>query len=178
MVRLDKVDTWVWNWIQSLLLDERTLDEGLRSMADRREEELEPKRKRISTLDDLITNIDRKMSKLIIAFEDEQDETINETLQDRIKKLSLQKKSLIQERQSVRSEIEQRELTPHEVQSIKSRAEQIHGRLSAELTVQQKRSILEILDVDVKLRQDEIGRWLDITCGFLPDTESIEFSSS
>jgi hypothetical protein len=178
MVRLDKADALVWDWVQSLLLDERTLDEGLHSMANKREEELEPKRNRMATLGDLIANIDCKISKLMIAFEDEQDETITETLQDRVKKLSLQKKSLIQERQSIQSEIEQRQLTSNEVQSVKSRAAQIRSRLFAELTIQQKRAILEILDVDVTLRRDESGRWLDITCGFLPDSESIEFSSS
>ncbi len=43
---MEKADKAVWEWLSSLLVDEETLIDGVRSMTLRREEELQPKRER------------------------------------------------------------------------------------------------------------------------------------
>ena len=65
--------------------------------------------------------------------------------------------------------IEQHEIGQGKIDEIRRMTSAIRRRLPGNPTYVQKRDLLDVLGVQVKLRRDEQARrWLDLTCG-IPD---------
>ena len=65
--------------------------------------------------------------------------------------------------------IEQHEISQGKIDEIRRMTSAIRRRLPGNPTYVQKRDLLDVLGIQVKLRRADTGRrWLDLTCG-IPD---------
>jgi hypothetical protein len=109
------------------------------------------------------------------AFSDETNTIVATALRAQMKEASQQKGALQVERNELAAEIEQTEIAPETYAAILKKAAKIRSRLN-KATFEDKRYLLDALDVRVTLRDDKQGRWLDLTCGF--ETTNIELRTS
>jgi site-specific DNA recombinase len=165
----------VWGWLHRLLSSDRNLREGLQEMSKGREAELGSKRDQLRTLEDLLGKVERKINRLVEAFSDETDSTVAKALRAQMKEASQQRDALQTEYNALASEIEQTEIAPETYATILKKAAKVRARLD-KATFENKRYLLDALDVRVTLRDDKKGRWLDVSCGF--ETTNIELRSS
>ena len=85
MVRSDIADRLVWEWIRNLRLSDQELDDALKIYQERLENELEPKKERLCTIEDLIARNERKLDTLteeLSEFEGIAKETIREKIRE------------------------------------------------------------------------------------------------
>lgn len=164
MLRQDIVDPVVWDWVTGLLCDEEKLNAGLRAWSNRSETELEPKRERLSLIEKLVTDAEGKIKRLTAAFADEQDETISVAIRGQMREAGRERTALVAERDGLRAELTQSELSPTDVEAIKYVAADIRRKLS-DPTLEQRRALLNLLDVQVKLAWKDDERCVIVSCG-------------
>jgi site-specific DNA recombinase len=171
-ISADIAENTVWDWLSGLLQDDDKLDRGLRRMGERSAAGVEPKRRRLETVTQLIEKADQKIKRLVSAFGEEEDETIAGAFQAEMQTLSKQKNNLLSERQSLELELTKLEITPDVERLIKERVYEIRKRLQ-DPTYEQIRALFDALGLKVRFRDDNTGRWLDVRCGLNPDDEWI-----
>ena len=172
--RIDGVeaDNKVWGYIKGLLTDPDNLRIGLDEMARQREAELEPKKRRLATIEDALERVDRKIRRLARAFAEAEDDTTAEAFKAELKRAARQKDALATERDALAAELEQGEVSPEARASIMNLANEIQEQVRG-ASFRQKRKILEALDVQVRLVRTEEGRALRVTCGFDVEGEAV-----
>ncbi|MFT3892723.1 MAG: recombinase family protein [Anaerolineales bacterium] len=69
-IQIEKADTAVWNWLSSLLSNDTVLIEGVRSVAQRSEEELQPKREQYAYVLKMIDTSTEKTRRLVDELAD------------------------------------------------------------------------------------------------------------
>jgi len=128
-------------------------------MAARREDELELKKRRVETVNELIVKAERKVKRLVSAFGDSEnaDEIVRATVQAEVKATSTQRDALIAERETLEAELVQGAVDEATRAKIKASAAVIRQRLTNS-TFEQRRELLDLLDVRARLREDEKGR--------------------
>ena len=113
------------------------------------------------------------------AFGNEEDQTIAEALQNEIREAAMVKQSLETEKRSLEAAIAMIDITPEIRSKIKEIAGKVRGKLRGKATFEQKRDLLDALDVQVKLTRDESGkRFFNIACAFSPSLVTIEYDTS
>ena len=162
-VRADAADPLVWDWIAGLLSDPAKLRKGLQEMTERSEAELAPTRARLGIVNDLIAAAEDKIKRLAAAFGEEKDPVIAGALRSEMKLAGSERKALEAERETLAAEVAQGNLTEAEINEVLSLAEQITDKL-IDPTLEQKRGLLNLLDVQVKLGWKESERGLWATC--------------
>lgn len=169
-IRADMADCAVWEWLSSILTEDDLLLRGLRRMADQDAFENQPKRQRLETVQELIPEIESSIKGLVgdlAALKDVSDiarDTIREHIKDKGKLLS----SLTEERDRLAAVLERLELTPEVEARILADAAKLRGGMH-KANHQTKRFYLDRLDLRAQLREDDAGRWLDVTCGLTLD---------
>lgn len=171
-VRADIADDMVWNWLLDLLLDEERLRKGLHEYAERRDDELKPKRDRLATIEDLIRINKRKLNNLTDDL-GEFTGTAKEAVKEKIKEISYILDNLRVERDLLNLDIESREIAEEDAKSIMAQAVDIRRRLTNDPSYEQKRSLLKLLDFKAGLRKNGEGRWLDVSCGLKIDADCL-----
>ena len=154
----------VWEWVMGLLCDEKQLEVGLAEYARRCETDMQPKRERLAIIGTLIASAEGKVKRLASAFADEKDELIAAALREEMKAASREREALVSERDRLQAEVMQGELTEAERQQVTALAAEIRNKLS-EPTFEQKRALIDLLDVRVRVLSEGNGRWLKVTCG-------------
>jgi site-specific DNA recombinase len=169
VIPLPKVDAIVWGWIIDILCDDDRREQGLREYVARRAREVKPMQTEADSIDDLIEKAGRKVNRFAAEFGNAPNEIVAEAMRQQMN-LAAQELSRLQERRSkLVGLIEQREISQSKLEEIRRVAAAIRRRLPGDPTFVQKRDLLDVLDVRVKLRRDEANcRWLDISCG-IPD---------
>ena len=180
-VRAEVADRVVWNWLVGLLKDDTKLDKGLDAMAARRENELEPKRQRLATLDDLSAQSERRIRNLSSAIADVDNDIALETMKKDIRAHSRDREAYQAEHERITTELAQREMTEAVRADIQRAVDKIRitGVLDKGL-YEDKRYLLDALDVRMQLVVRDDGRWLYAECGIKTEGEMlpIELRSS
>ena len=177
LVRVDQADAAVWGWLSAYFLDEQRLDRGLRDMAAQRETEAAGKRARLALLDEMITAAEKKIKKLGKAFADEPDELLASSHQSEMKQAGRERAALATERESLAADVASGQLTEADIQTIKVLAVSIRRRMAAP-TFEQKRQLLNLLGVTVKLQWNEKARGVFAECELKLPPETPEPSPS
>ena len=164
-VRTDKADTLVWEWLTGLLCDAARLKKGLREMSERRENELQPKRARLEAVGELVTKKESAIYRLAQAIARADDETVVRAIEEQLKATSRERAALRAERDILAADVASHALTADDEAVIISLAEKIRQQLSSQPTFEEKRKLLDLLDVRVKLQHNADQRELYVMCG-------------
>jgi hypothetical protein len=160
-----KVDTLVWDWLYNLLTDEQALEDGLAKMVEMNRDNTGTKRKRLDTLEKLITKQERSIEHLVneLSDGDYNDKFTRNIFKDKISENTRLIKELQKEKDQLEIELAQVVLSEEFTQEIKSMAAQIRSKLSG-ATFDGKRAVMDKLNVKVIFRVEDGKRWLDLTC--------------
>jgi site-specific DNA recombinase len=169
VIPMAKVDSIVWGWLADILTDDERRERGLRDYADRRAREVKPMRTEADSLADLIAKAERKVTRYAAAMGDEDDEIAAAAMRHQMA-LAAQELARLRERQAqVAGLIEQREISQDKIAMVRRMAPALRRRLLGNISHVDKRDLLDVLSVSVKLRRDDQAqRWLDLSCG-IPD---------
>ena len=177
LVNMKLADAKVWEWVRGLLIDEENLEIGLSRMVEMRKNDNGQRRSQLERIDNSIDKENKKISRLIKAFEDEEDENLVSELKTAYKNSNKQADLLKREREMLIAEMEEIEIDPEKLEMVRERAAQIRLKLDNP-TLQQKRSIFEAIRLECVFRQDDSGRWIDVKCDLLPEGNLIVLSHS
>jgi len=171
-----EADGVVEDYIEALFNDPALLLAGIDEMERQREAELEPRKRRFATIDEALAKVERKIKRLAQAFAEADDETTAEVFKDELKRVTREKKALLTERDVLKAEIEQGAVTPEVKAAILSQVEKMRLKFK-DATFEQKRELLEALEVQVRLVRKEQGRALKVTCAFDVEGEELEIEA-
>jgi site-specific DNA recombinase len=171
------VDDKVWSWLSGMLSDEKVLDIGLKRMAKRAEEELEPKRAQLADTVSLIGKTESKIKRLTSFIADTEDTTVLEALKANLHSATRERAALVAEKIALEKDLEQKELTTDTQAEIKQAVSKIRKRLET-ASYADKRYIFEKLGLRVRYCVDGDLRWLEVTCGIAPDGAMLNFESA
>jgi hypothetical protein len=164
MIRADLAEPIVWEWVTGLLSDQARLSASLDTWMKHTQSEQEPKRSRLSSIEQLITQSEHKIKRLTAAFAEEMDDMIAAAVRDQLKDAGRERTALIAEREALQAALTEGDLSPADVEAIQILAREVTGKL-ADASFEQKRALLNLLEVNVKLVWKENQRWLMATCG-------------
>ena len=154
-----KIDNAVWGWIENLLCDRESLAKGLQAMLDRKSKEISPLKKRLSNIDQLIEDENKKIKRLVVEMGNHDNETVLTAFRTEIKQASKNLCALKEEYENINSELENVGITPDQQEQIIQYAIKIKERIG-DANYNQKRQIMDILDVKAVLHYDDKGKWL------------------
>ncbi len=180
MIRADLADPIIWNWIIGLLSDQAKLSVSLEMWQKHSQSEQEPRHNRLTSVEQLIAQAEHKIKRLTTAFADELDDMVAEAVRQQLKDAGRERTALIAERDALQAALTEGELSADDVKAIQDIAREITGKVT-DATYEQKRALLNMLDVRVKLVWKDEQRWLIATCGLTlpknPTLTSTENSS-
>lgn len=163
-VRAPEVEEMVWNWLKELLCDEAALEQGIQELTNRSEQELQETRTRLKTIEGLQTKAVARIERLAAAFADEIDEIVAAALRAQMQAAGREREALNTEREMLQAKLVQEEFTETERDEIKRLAREIGEKLS-DPPFEQKRALLNLLDVQITLIHKDEERWLNVNCG-------------
>jgi hypothetical protein len=167
-VRADLADKLVWDWLVGILNNDEVRNEGLRLQAEERATLMEPKRKRLVVVHDLVDQAEKKIKRLASAIANVDDETAVSALQAELRIASKEKVSLTEELDRLTIELEQDELSERSIEAINARVEQVRRELENP-TFETKRGLLDDLDVQTRLVREGDKRFLGVSCVLTPE---------
>jgi hypothetical protein len=145
-------------------------------MAQRREEELEPKREQYAYRMKALESTDEKMRRLIDELAEFGGSPARAVIKEKISQLEAEQNLVMQEKVRLEEELAELEVSPE----VESRVTEIAALVREKLPVasfEGMRELLEILKVKVKFYQVEEGIKLRVSCK-IPGTDSeIVFTS-
>jgi site-specific DNA recombinase len=169
-IQIEKADQAVWNWLSSLLVDETVLIEGVRSMAQRREEELEPKREQYSYILKLLDTNTEKIRRLIDELADFSSDAVKAVIKEKINQMETEQNFLSEEKSRLETELAEVEFDPEAETRITELAAMVREQLPV-ATFQEMRNLLELLKVKVVYFYSDQGVKLRVSCE-IPESES------
>lgn len=161
-VPANTADTIVWGWVYDLLTDDAKLDKGLREMAEKRKEELAPKRARLDSLKGIVDRAAARIRRLAAAVGDEEDEEVTGALKEEIKSTARIKEAAEKERSALEAELRQLDITQDMRHDVLENVRKIRGKLERP-DVNQQRELLELLKVKVVFHNGDDPR-LEVSC--------------
>jgi site-specific DNA recombinase len=171
-VRADIADELVWRWLVSTLDDDK-IELGLNRIAQRKAAELQPACARLAQVEKLIESTDGKVKRLVRDLSDEDDEMLRAVVRGEVKNMSRQREGLAKEAETLRASIEQSTISDETRDRIKTTIKEVRAKLD-HATFAQKRFIINKLEVEVVVREDEAGRWLDVSWGVSEGVDSVQ----
>lgn len=151
-----RLDDEVWSSLVGVLGDEGQIKRGVYRLAEKREQELEPKRQRLGTVDDLVGQAERSIKRLAAEFAGATDEVIADALREQMQATGKQREALARERELLIAELDQREMSKEKQAAILKMAAEITQKLGTDPGMEHKRALLEALEVEVEFwRLDE-----------------------
>jgi site-specific DNA recombinase len=163
LYKLENVESVVWNWIKSILLDEDYLHQVLSEYQQEQLKAQQPVINLIEANKAKIEKLQTEKSRLIDAY------TTGVLSLDDIapKKTELEKElsDLTQATSQLQTELAPTNLTEDEIDYIKLWSTKIRQGLdNVEQNFEAKRKIVTILRLQVTLTEDDKGQWADIQC--------------
>ena len=139
------------------------LQEGLDARLAENEERIAPLQERLNVIDGLMEDNQAQLDRLIELYI--AGDFAKELLLDRKKRLETTMQSLGQERDRLMEAIQERILTPDQIQNIHAFAAEIRGGLQfAETDNAAKKEIIETLDVRVTLSVEDGEKIVSVEC--------------
>ena len=171
------VDEIVWEWLKSLLsMDEGNLQEGLNQMAQDRESQAQHKRSRLEATDAQVKSVEKKIFGLMQAFDGDEDEIVVAALRERVEALKRTKTELLAQREAVYTELSQVLLSPNQIDSIVTFAQQVQKKMNS-ATYENKLELIKLLNVRVDLVHEGDEYRIDMSCD-IPDSDYAKSYSS
>jgi site-specific DNA recombinase len=173
-----KVDRIVWDWLVWLVSDDDNLMTGLQEMVREKEDQIEPKRKRLDSVLELLDATTHKIRRLVSELANyEEDEVILDTLRTEIEIASKQRNALEVEVKELESYLSSVEISPDIQERVIELAAQVRDRLP-NATFEDKRFLLDALDVKVTLNWEDDKRWINVSCAIPAFSSEIVLSPS
>ncbi len=166
-----KIDDAIWDWIKTLLTDQDALDRGLKELMRQRAGEVRPKRLRNKNIDMLIDDTKKKIRRLVQEMANHYDDVVLDAFRQEISQYSKNRDALIDERDRLVSELSNTEITEDQKDRIVATAAKIVRGLDNP-SVDNKRQILDILDVHATLYYDDLGKRVEVSCA-LPESDDV-----
>ena len=176
-VKVEKVDEVVWGWIKQLLCETKTLESGLEEMNKANKKGIQPKQERLRVLTDLITEGEKKILRLIKELAKIDDDDVLDVIREEIQRIKNNSGVLTSERIRLEDELSRVEISVDQKNYIMSFASEITHKLDHS-GFDEKRRIMDMLDVRVVLFTDEKPRRIEISCAITPDRCAIELHQS
>lgn len=170
-VQIEKADRAVWGWLSSLMADEEALIEGVRSMTQRREEELEPKREQYAYVLKMLEANAEKIRRLVDELAEFDGSTVKAVIKEKINQMEAEQNFLAEERARLESELAELEISPQVESRLTEIAAAVRERLPV-ATYQGMRDLLELLNVKVVYYHSDEGVKLRVSCE-IPDSEEV-----
>jgi len=158
-----KIDNAVWDWIKNLLSDKVALEAGLDEMESRKADEIEPMRQRLENIDAMIKETKDQMRRIIREMAQHDDEIILDAFRHEIDQYSSNIDALQVEHERIVDALSTVELTDIQKDRILDTASKIIEGLDI-AKYEDKRKVLEILNVQVTIYYDEHGKRVEVTC--------------
>ena len=177
-IRIDAIERPVWDWLSGFLNDPQKVRDGLEYMAETARVQMKPLQTRLSVIDDLLSEAEGEINRIVSAFGKMDDEVVARALKSNVDEKVELKNSLLQEKASLKLKLAQAEITPELKDQIIQMATEIAVKLPKG-SFEKKRLLLDILNVRVALLHDNDGGYLlEATCSFSPNPMLIEYFDS
>lgn len=169
--RSEVADSLVWTWLHGLLADEEKLNKGLAAYLNRKENQLAPRRERLAMVDGLISKGEAKVARLAAEFADAENKIVGDALRAQMKLAGNDLNALGAERETLRAEIGQGELSQVDIGEIQRIAERIRRKLDNP-TFEKARTLVNLLDLQAKLEYQDNVKGLRVVCRLNLDDEN------
>jgi vacuolar-type H+-ATPase subunit I/STV1 len=169
-IQMERADKAVWDWLSTLLTDERVLIEGVHSMAQIREETLQPKREQYEYVLKMLEASSEKIRRLIDELAEFNGDEIKAIIKEKVKQLESEQNFMLEEKNRLEAELADLEINPEFEIRITEIAAIVRERLPV-ATFTGMRDLLELLKVKVLFYDIENGIKLRVSCE-IPGTES------
>lgn len=177
-ISLARVDEAVWGWLSSFLKDEESLGAGIRAMLQERENQLEPKKERLSTIEGLLAGGNSKINRLVDELSQYDGVAIRDAIREKVRAIESERKVLLEEQSRLAIEIEQSKTPANFESQIRKVADLAKGKIE-NATFQNKRMLLDAFNVRVVYFYDaEEGDILHVSCAIPEADGDIMFNSS
>jgi len=172
-----KIDDAVWSWIVGLLCDPESLEDGLQKMIEKRSREIAPKQERLLTLKELVEEEQRRIRRLINEMGNHDSELVMEAFRAEIEQTTKACEALGEEHSRLSNELAEIEITQDHRDQIMAFSAQVKDQLKV-AGYEEKRRIMDILDVRIVMHYDEKGKWLEANCAIPAHNDVIELLPS
>jgi len=161
--RVDIVDKIVWNWIKNLLTKPGVLEHGLVEYQEGREQFCAPIRDRLVVLEDLWQGSKSQLDRVLDLYISGQVQ--RELLIDKKQQLESTLVALEKEREELNLNLESETLSDNEIRQIVEFAAQIADGLgSGDESFEDRRRIVELLDVRASFTVEDNQKYVDVWC--------------
>jgi site-specific DNA recombinase len=161
--RVEVVDKLVWDWVKALLTQPRTLETGLAEYQESREQFIAPIRDRLIVLNDLWQDSNSQLNRLLDLYIS--GDVPRELLVDKKQRLEATLASLDKERDDLNLSLETDAITEKDILQIREFAAQIaEGLEPGNETFDDRRRVIELLDVGASLTVEDGQKFIDIWC--------------
>lgn len=175
-ISANKADQAVWDWLSSLLEDEATLKRGIKTMAKRRDAEIQPKKRRLDSIYNLLDRSMGKLNRLVDDLEELERGPARDAVNGRIKMLEAEQKMILKEKDQIESVLAQVEIGPEVENQIMRTAEEIRERIP-DRTFANMRYLLDKLNVNVLFINEDENIKLNVSCVIPGSEREIALSS-
>jgi site-specific DNA recombinase len=176
-IHLPKAETTIWDWVSGLILDDATLLSGLHKIEEKWEKESAPRQERLRFVIGELETTGNRIYRLVNSLADEEDGTLADAIKAQLKVYTAQKDSFEEERKNIESELAKQSVSAEFEHRILERVHNIRHKM-ANPTFEQKREVLDGINVRVIFYDDDEGRRLWATCGIKPEGDVITLPSS
>ena len=173
----NKIDVVIWDWVKSIVLDQKTLDEGLRSYQEICRVESIPLRERLEVVNDLIENNQTQLEKLLDLYLE--GDFNRDMLTDRKSRLETTIAALDKEREKLIDALDVTTFTPDQIEGIREFAANVADGLgAADKDFKMRKRIVELLNITGTLTEENGEQILYARCIFGQDVLSVETTAT
>ena len=158
-----EVEAALWTWIKSVLTNPKQLNEGLKQYHNQQAQTTAPLREQLKVGDDLLAENQGQLERLLDLYL--KGNFPEEMLIDRKSRLETTIKHLKEEKARLNAHLEAKTLTEGQVQVVKEFAEKVQeGLVAAEDSFEQRRQLIDMLDVQVRLAIEDEKKIAYVQC--------------
>jgi site-specific DNA recombinase len=166
-----KIDNAVWEWLKSILLDKNALEMGLNKLTKDRSQLTEFKTRRLEIVHKLIDDTEKSIQRLVTEMANHGNNIVINAFRNEINIATKRLNAVIEERDRLEDELKQIEFSDDQRKCILAFAEKIQDRVN-DASYNNKRHLLDVLDVQAVLYYENERKWLEITCA-IPSNKSV-----
>ncbi|MCL4505859.1 MAG: recombinase family protein [Chloroflexi bacterium] len=165
-VRADVLDNAAWQWVMELISSDEAMLAGIERMAQRTTDEMQPKRDRLSQIDEQIDRHTRRIRRWVGEYGDTTTDEEMAALKDQVRETGRLLDALKAERARLDADIQQAAVTDHERESLFQTVRVIRESLAdAGDDFESRRYIVERLGLRCALRNGDAGLRADLSIG-------------
>ncbi len=166
-----KIDNAVWEWLKSILLDKNALEMGLNKLTKNRSQLTDSKIRRLEIVHKLIDDTEKSLQRLVTEMANHGNNIVINAFRNEIDIATIRLNAVIEERDRLEDELKQIEFSDDQRKCILAFAEKIQDKVN-DASYNNKRHLLDVLDVQAVLYYENERKWLEITCA-IPSNKSV-----